>query len=79
MLVNFDTPGICLHDGGSICLVPRIRTTGSLGPRGWIYWSSRMHIPESHRFQHFINIHTLILTAFGCRLCMTYNVLGFMH
>jgi len=23
------------------------------------------HIPESHRFQHFINIHTLILTAVG--------------
>jgi len=22
MLVNFDPPGICLHDGGSICLVP---------------------------------------------------------
>jgi len=22
MLVNFDPPGICLHNGGSICLVP---------------------------------------------------------
>jgi len=32
MLVNFDSPGICLHDGGSICLVPRMRSTGSYGP-----------------------------------------------
>ena len=34
MLVNFDPPGICLHDGGSIYLVPRprIRSTGSFGP-----------------------------------------------
>jgi len=31
MLVNFDPPGICLHDEGSICLVPRIRSTGNFG------------------------------------------------
>ena len=24
-----------------------------------------MHIPESHRFQYFINIHTLIVAAIG--------------
>ena len=29
--MNFDHPGICLHDGGSIYLVPRIRSTGILG------------------------------------------------
>ena len=32
MLEHFDPPRICLHDGGSICLVPRIRSTGILGP-----------------------------------------------
>jgi len=31
MLVNFDLPGTCLHDGGSICLVPRIHSTGIFG------------------------------------------------
>jgi len=35
MLVKFDPPGICLHDGGSICIVPRILSTGIFGP-GWI-------------------------------------------
>jgi len=39
MLVHFDPPRICLHDGGSICLVPRIRSTGIFGPGGSIYWS----------------------------------------
>jgi len=33
MLVNFDPPWICLHDGGSICLVPRIRSTGIVSVR----------------------------------------------
>ena len=32
MLVYFDPPRICLHDGGSICLVPRIRSTGIFCP-----------------------------------------------
>ena len=32
MLVHFDPPRICLHDGGSICLVPRIRSNGIFGP-----------------------------------------------
>ena len=32
MLVDFDPPRICLYDGGSICLVPRIRSTGIFGP-----------------------------------------------
>jgi len=32
MLVHFDPQRICLHDGGSICLVPRIRSTGIFGP-----------------------------------------------
>jgi len=31
MLVNFVPPGICLHDGESVCLVPRIRSTGIFG------------------------------------------------
>ena len=34
MLVHFDPPRICLHDGGLICLVPRIRSTGIFGPGG---------------------------------------------
>jgi len=32
MLIHFDSPRICLHDGGSICLAPRIRSTGIFGP-----------------------------------------------
>jgi len=32
MLVHFDPPLICLYDGGSICLVPRIRSTGIFDP-----------------------------------------------
>ena len=41
MLVNFGPPGICLHDEGSIYLVPRISSTGSFGPGGSIYWFPR--------------------------------------
>jgi len=29
---EFWSPGICLHDGGSICLIPRILSTGSFDP-----------------------------------------------
>jgi len=32
MLANFGPLGICLHDGGSIYLVPRISSTGIFGP-----------------------------------------------
>ena len=32
MLVNFGPPGICLHDGGSIYLVPQISSTSIFGP-----------------------------------------------
>jgi len=32
MLVHFDPPRICLHDGGSSCLIPLIRSTGIFGP-----------------------------------------------
>jgi len=32
MLVHFDPPRIYLHDEGSICLVPRIRSTVIFGP-----------------------------------------------
>jgi len=32
MLVNFDPQRICLHDGGSTCLVPLICSTVSFGP-----------------------------------------------
>jgi len=32
MLANFYPLGIFLHDGGSICLVPRIRSTGIFDP-----------------------------------------------
>jgi len=32
MLVNFDSLWICLHNGGSICLVNRIRSTSIFGP-----------------------------------------------
>jgi len=32
MLVHFNPPRICLHDGGSIYLVPQIRSTGIFDP-----------------------------------------------
>ena len=31
--LHFDPPQICLHDGGSIYLVPRIASTGIFGSR----------------------------------------------
>jgi len=51
MLVNFDLPGICLHDGGSICLVPPGSVLPIVSVRGGsIYWSLRIALGgiESH-------------------------------
>ena len=52
---------------GGLVQGPYVVARAGIGLRLDVLTPAGLHIPESHRFQHFINIHTLIVTAIGCR------------